>query len=148
MTHRSFLYTLVERGRFGLANLPETRTGTAMTSQSSSLLRREIREECGNLNPLSALAAVPPLLAINPHKGVPQLANTVSQDLEAANAVKHERGGIDHGTWIRLTHLFAEADVPVLQVSLPTTLGRKGLFSWINDWHHFETRNPGPSVLV
>ncbi|WP_027013826.1 dioxygenase family protein [Comamonas composti] len=56
-----------------------------------------------------------------PAPGAPQLAHELLQRLLAAGLPAHanpERP-MDHGAWVPLRHLFPEADVPVLQISLP-----------------------------
>lgn len=62
--------------------------------------------------------------------GAPQLAARV-RDLVPEVATEPDRG-LDHGVWVPLVHMWPEADVPVLQLSLPRTspeqlvaLGRK-----------------------
>lgn len=43
--------------------------------------------------------------------------------------VVNEERGWDHGVWTPLVHLFPQADVPVLQVSLPSALGPHGVYA-------------------
>jgi 4,5-DOPA dioxygenase extradiol len=65
-----------------------------------------------------------------PAPGWPQLAERVTA---LSGAEPDERWGLDHGTWSVLVHLFPDADVPVVQLSIDETqpaqfhydLGRK-----------------------
>lgn len=53
-----------------------------------------------------------------PAPGSPELAGRV-RDLLAPETVRFDEGwGLDHGTWSVLVHLFPEADVPVVQLSM------------------------------
>jgi 4,5-DOPA dioxygenase extradiol len=58
-----------------------------------------------------------------PAPGSPALANRVA-DLTGAQAV--EAWGLDHGTWSVLAHVWPEADVPVVQLSLNRELDARG----------------------
>jgi 4,5-DOPA dioxygenase extradiol len=53
-----------------------------------------------------------------PAPGSPQLARRVQRTLEPLSVIADERWGLDHGTWSILVHLFPEADVPVIQLSI------------------------------
>jgi 4,5-DOPA dioxygenase extradiol len=56
--------------------------------------------------------------------GSPQLAQSVVALLHAAglSASAHARQGLDHGAWVPLRHMFPQADIPVVQVSLQPAL--------------------------
>lgn len=54
-----------------------------------------------------------------PAPGSPELAARVS---ELTGAIQTERWGLDHGTWSVLCHVWPEADVPVVQMSLDRNL--------------------------
>jgi 4,5-DOPA dioxygenase extradiol len=56
-----------------------------------------------------------------PLPGSPELAAQIQQHLahQGISAKLDARRGLDHGAWVPLMHLFAHADVPVVQVSLP-----------------------------
>jgi 4,5-DOPA dioxygenase extradiol len=54
-----------------------------------------------------------------PAPGAPALAERVVSLLSSSEAVSRVERGFDHGVWVPLVHLFPEADVPVVQVSLP-----------------------------
>jgi len=58
-----------------------------------------------------------------PAPGSPPLAARVAE-LTGAHAV--EAWGLDHGTWSVLAHVWPEADVPVVQLSLDRTLDARG----------------------
>lgn len=52
--------------------------------------------------------------------GAPMLAQRIEAMLPATTSVAHTNRGLDHGAYVPLTVMYPEADVPVLQVSLPT----------------------------
>ncbi len=61
----------------------------------------------------------PELFAVQyPAPGAPDLARDVARRLSAFDAETEESWGLDHGTWSVLVHMYPEADVPVIQVSL------------------------------
>ncbi|MEZ4873121.1 MAG: 4,5-DOPA dioxygenase extradiol [Bdellovibrionales bacterium] len=57
-----------------------------------------------------------------PAPGNPNLAGTIADAIGAE--IDDSRWGLDHGTWAILRHMYPEADIPVLQLSLdkPRTL--------------------------
>lgn len=59
-----------------------------------------------------------------PAPGDPQLAQHVVTLLRRAGwpAALDARRGLDHGVWVPLLHLYPQADVPVLQLSMPARL--------------------------
>lgn len=59
-----------------------------------------------------------------PAPGHPALAARAIEVLRAAGwaADGDAQRGLDHGAWVPMTYLFAQADVPVFQVSLPARL--------------------------
>jgi 4,5-DOPA dioxygenase extradiol len=60
-----------------------------------------------------------------PAPGAPELARGALDLLAAAGLPVSANGcrGLDHGTWVPLVHMFPQADVPVFQVSIQTSLG-------------------------
>lgn len=58
-----------------------------------------------------------------PAPGAPAVAAEAIRLLaeQGLTAVANDRVGRDHGTWVPLRHLYPQADVPVLQLSLPPT---------------------------
>jgi 4,5-DOPA dioxygenase extradiol len=56
-----------------------------------------------------------------PVPGNPELAARVRDLLAPVSAGLDERWGLDHGTWSVLHHVFPEADVPVIQLSIDET---------------------------
>jgi 4,5-DOPA dioxygenase extradiol len=52
--------------------------------------------------------------------GAPGLADRVTSLLSGHEVVQSTRRGLDHGAYIPLMRMYPEADVPVLQMSMPT----------------------------
>ena len=57
-----------------------------------------------------------------PAPGAPDLADRVERLLVPHVAVARSDRPIDHGAWVPLIHLYPQADVPVLQISMPMTM--------------------------
>ena len=62
-----------------------------------------------------------------PVKGDVALADRVTDLLGERVAVKND-WGIDHGTWTVLCHMFPEADIPVVQLSVDATLSKDEIY--------------------
>jgi 4,5-DOPA dioxygenase extradiol len=56
-----------------------------------------------------------------PAPGDPQLARRVQKLIEPIPVVLDETWGLDHGTWAVLCHVYPEADIPIVQLSLDET---------------------------
>ena len=56
-----------------------------------------------------------------PAPGNPQLATRVKDLVAPVSAELDTRWGLDHGTWSVLCHVFPDADVPVIQLSIDET---------------------------
>lgn len=56
-----------------------------------------------------------------PAAGSPELAARVGQLLAPLPVAMDENWGLDHGTWSVLVHVFPEADIPVVQLSIDET---------------------------
>lgn len=68
----------------------------------------------------------PALYAVEyPAPGAPELASQISQQLSAAGlpARLDDQRPLDHGAWVPLSLMYREADIPVVQVSLPSHAG-------------------------
>jgi 4,5-DOPA dioxygenase extradiol len=57
-----------------------------------------------------------------PAPGAPELAHSISGLLSAPGRTVHadETRGLDHGAYVPLVEMFPEADIPVLQLSMPS----------------------------
>ncbi len=53
-----------------------------------------------------------------PAKGSPELANETKALVKKTNIGLDEKWGLDHGAWSVIKHLYPDADVPVIQMSL------------------------------
>lgn len=58
-----------------------------------------------------------------PAPGSPELATRVA---ELTGAIQTQQWGLDHGTWSVLAHVWPEADVPIVQLSLNRELDARG----------------------
>lgn len=58
-----------------------------------------------------------------PAPGDPALAADITQRLAPFGAQLDESWGLDHGTWSVVKHMYPEADVPIVQVSLDARRG-------------------------
>jgi 4,5-DOPA dioxygenase extradiol len=56
-----------------------------------------------------------------PAPGDPELARRVRQLLAPVEVALDERWGLDHGTWSVLCHVYPQADIPVVQLSIDET---------------------------
>lgn len=63
---------------------------------------------------------------VYPSPGAPELAARVQALVPAIR--RDEQRGLDHGVWTPLVHMFPAADLPVLQLSLPSRLGDRGVY--------------------
>jgi 4,5-DOPA dioxygenase extradiol len=56
-----------------------------------------------------------------PAPGAPEVAGRVGELLAPLSVGFDDRWGLDHGTWSVLCHVFPEADIPVMQLSIDET---------------------------
>jgi len=62
-------------------------------------------------------------------RGAPDLADRIEKLMSGHSRVAREEGrGLDHGTWVPLIHMYPEANIPVLQLSLPWTNEPRKMF--------------------
>lgn len=66
-----------------------------------------------------------------PAPGVPALALHIQQLLASSDIPAHldTRRGLDHGAWVPLLHLYPDANIPTLQVSLPFDIDEHSAFA-------------------
>jgi 4,5-DOPA dioxygenase extradiol len=61
--------------------------------------------------------------------GAPDLADRIENLMSGhSQVVREEDRGLDHGTWVPLIHMYPEANIPVLQLSLPWTNEPRKMF--------------------
>jgi len=65
-----------------------------------------------------------------PAPGAPALALQIQRQFASCGIQVQldERRGLDHGAWVPLLHLFPQADIPTVQVSLPFNADEAGAF--------------------
>lgn len=64
-----------------------------------------------------------------PAPGAPFVAERVQGLLEGEGVTVDARRGLDHGAWVPALHLWPEADVPMIQLSLPTITDTTALYA-------------------
>lgn len=57
-----------------------------------------------------------------PAPGSPEWANKIKKDAKETTIELNHNWGLDHGSWSVLKHLYPQADIPVLELSLDYTL--------------------------
>jgi 4,5-DOPA dioxygenase extradiol len=79
-----------------------------------------------------------------PAPGAPAVAARALELLNAAgwNATADTEWGMDHGAWVPLRHLFPDADVPVLQVSMPRSLDAEAAVHYLEQAPHARRAHP------
>lgn len=71
-----------------------------------------------------------------PAPGDPWLARRVQELLRPTRVTPdHDQWGLDHGTWSVLRHVYPEADVPVVQLSLDAALTSRGHYELAQRLH-------------
>ncbi len=72
-----------------------------------------------------------------PAPGSPELAARVQQQLQSQGIAARldTRRGLDHGAWVPLLHLYPDARVPVIQVSLPVDTNETKAFALARIFH-------------
>ena len=58
---------------------------------------------------------------VYPVKGLPGLAYSISTNIKNISTIITNEWGIDHGTWIILNHIYPDADIPTIQISIDIT---------------------------
>jgi 4,5-DOPA dioxygenase extradiol len=71
-----------------------------------------------------------------PAPGSPELASRVNELLGGDVILDTVRWGLDHGTWSVLCHVFPDADIPVVQLSIDETKP--------SEWHYDIAKQLGP----
>jgi 4,5-DOPA dioxygenase extradiol len=56
-----------------------------------------------------------------PAKGNPELAKETAELLAPTSVIETESWGLDHGAWSVIRHLYPEAQIPVIQMSIDYT---------------------------
>ncbi len=66
-----------------------------------------------------------------PAPGAPELADQTVQLLNESGwqAALNERRGLDHGAWIPLRYIYPDAEIPVVQVSMPRGLDQRAAYA-------------------
>lgn len=68
-----------------------------------------------------------------PAPGAPALADRVASLIEPSTSVQRSERPLDHGAWIPLMRMWPEADIPVLQISMPIDMSEDHLFDLGHD---------------
>lgn len=70
-----------------------------------------------------------------PAPGNPLLAKETAELLHSANVELDHDWGLDHGTWTVIRHMYPEAHIPVLQLSIDYTRGPQSHYDLAKELH-------------
>jgi 4,5-DOPA dioxygenase extradiol len=78
-----------------------------------------------------------------PAPGAPKIAHAIAEDLRAQGiAVEIDpHRGFDHGAWVPLRYLYPNADIPVVQLSMPYSLNAKSAYALGAALRHWRSKN-------
>lgn len=60
-----------------------------------------------------------------PAPGAPDLARRIAERIASVSVQTDDSWGLDHGAWSVLAHLYPEADIPVIQISIDSRLSER-----------------------
>ena len=75
-----------------------------------------------------------------PAPGDPDLAARVQKLLAPGPVRRDDRWGLDHGTWSVLRHVYPQADIPVVQLSIDETQPPSFLTKSASAWRSYEKK--------
>lgn len=75
-----------------------------------------------------------------PAPGSPELAHAARQTVKGSSVELDHQWGLDHGCWSVLKHVFPDADVPVVQLSLDYTRPATGHYELAAELSYFRKR--------
>ena len=75
-----------------------------------------------------------------PASGDPELARQVEELLAPLPVKRDITWGLDHGTWSVLRHVYPDADVPVVQLSIDESQPARFILTWAKSLRHYASR--------
>lgn len=75
-----------------------------------------------------------------PAPGSPALAKEVKEQITGTNIGLDEKWGLDHGAWSVIKHLYPNADIPVLELSLDYTKGPQYHYDLAKQLHNLRSK--------
>ncbi|WP_455366404.1 DODA-type extradiol aromatic ring-opening family dioxygenase [Kaarinaea lacus] len=63
-----------------------------------------------------------------PAPGAPRLADKIHALLDKHYTLANSERGLDHGVWVPFLHMWPDADIPILQMSMPYNFSDQALF--------------------